>query len=178
MTIARHHLLLPDTATRRDLEDPATAEFVASEVSDPEVIDLLAAVAEADGRATGPTAWSPWKAQLVSELARRVKAELAGATGTTADRDRSRQLSPEQQRLLQRSPELMVTIEPDELGAVVVATGPDRVGLLAAVTGAVALHRLDVRRASAAVSDPSGAHRTLGAATARRRAPATGTARR
>jgi [protein-PII] uridylyltransferase len=150
VTIARHHLLLPDTATRRDLEDPATAEFVASEVNDPEVIDLLAAVAEADGRATGPTAWSPWKAQLVSELARRVKAELAGAGG---DRDRVKQLSPEQERLLTRSPELMVTIEPDELGAVVVATGPDRVGLLAAVTGAVAVHRLDVRRASAAVSE-------------------------
>ena len=32
VTIARHHLLLPDTATRRDLEDPATAEFVASVV--------------------------------------------------------------------------------------------------------------------------------------------------
>jgi [protein-PII] uridylyltransferase len=150
VTIARHHLLLPDTATRRDLEDPATAEFVASEVSSPEVVDLLAAVAEADGRATGPTAWSPWKAQLVAELAQRVKAVLAG---TTAGRDRVRQLSPTQQKLLARSDELMVTIEPDEMGAVVVATGPDRVGLLAAVTGVVALHRLDVRRASAAVSE-------------------------
>ena len=149
VTIARHHLLLPDTATRRDLEDPATAEFVASEVSSPEVIDLLTAVAEADGRATGPTAWSPWKAQLVSELARRVKAVL---TGTTTDGERVRQLSPHQQELIARSAELMVTIEPDELGAVVIATGPDRVGLMAAVTGAVALHRLDVRRASAAVS--------------------------
>ena len=57
VTIARHHLLLPDTAARRDLEDPATAEFVASVVDDPMVLELLAAVAEADGTATGPTAW-------------------------------------------------------------------------------------------------------------------------
>ncbi len=149
VTIARHHLLLPDTATRRDLEDPATAEFVASEVSDPEVLDLLAAVAEADGRATGPTAWSPWKAQLIADLVRRVKAELAGAG---VARDQAKQLSPQQQKLMDRSDELLVTVEPDEMGAVVVVSGPDRVGLLAAVTGTVALHRLDVRRASAAAS--------------------------
>ncbi len=149
-TIARHHLLLPDTATRRDLEDPATAAFVASVVSDPMVIDLLAAVAEADGRATGPTAWSPWKAQLITELARRVKAVLGGATN---GREQPKQLTPEQELKLNRSgDELLVTVEPDEHGALVVASGRDQVGLLSAVTGAVALHRLDVRRASAAVS--------------------------
>ena len=174
VTIARHHLLLPDTATRRDLEDPATAEFVASEVSDPEVIDLLAAVAEADGRATGPTAWSPWKAQLVAELARRVKAVLAGAAGTDAGRDRARQVSPEQERLLQRSPELVVT---DRAGRArrgsSSATGPDRVGSDGRRDrrGGVAPARRAacLRRRLRA----SGAHRTLGAATPRRRAAAT-----
>ncbi len=152
VTIARHHLLLPDTATRRDLEDPATAEFVASVVSDPMVLDLLAAVAEADGRATGPTAWSPWKAGLIADLVRRVKAELAGTTDG-AVREQARQLSPEQLALMNRGgDELVVTVEPDHHGALVIATGPDQVGLMSAVTGAVALHRLDVRRASAAVS--------------------------
>jgi [protein-PII] uridylyltransferase len=150
VTIARHHLLLPDTATRRDLEDPATAEFVASVVTDPLEIDLLAAVAEADGRATGPTAWSPWKAQLIADLARRVKAVLAG---TSAGREQAKQLTPEQLKLLNRNGDkLLVTVEPDENGAVVVASGPDQVGFMAAVTGAVALHRLDVRRASTSVS--------------------------
>ena len=151
VTIARHHLLLPDTATRRDLEDPATAEFVASVVSDPMVLDLLAAVAEADGRATGPTAWSPWKAGLIADLVRRVKAVLTGTT--PAVREQARQLSPEQLALMNRGgDELVVTVEPDHHGALVIATGPDQVGLMSAVTGAVALHRLDVRRASAAVS--------------------------
>ena len=178
VTIARHHLLLPDTATRRDLEDPATAEFVASEVSDPEVIDLLAAVAEADGRATGPTAWSPWKAQLVAELARRVKAELAGATGAPADRDRARQLSPEQERLLAAQPR---------------AHGDDRAGRArrgrrrdGAGSGGSAGRRdrsggvAPARRAACVRGRlrASGADRTLGAAAARRRAAATGAARR
>ncbi len=150
VTIARHHLLLPDTATRRDLEDPATAAFVASVVSDPMVLDLLAAVAEADGRATGPTAWSPWKAQLVTDLVRRVKAVLAGVTSRD---EQPHKLTPEQLLLMNRGDgELVVTIEPDAHGALVIVSGPDQVGLLSAVTGAVALHRLDVRRASAAVT--------------------------
>jgi [protein-PII] uridylyltransferase len=155
VTIARHHLLLPDTATRRDLDDPATAEFVASVVGDPIVIELLAAVAEADGLATGSTAWSPWKAQLVAELVRRVLAVLAGAA--PLDTGREFPATEAQRELMNRAPgELLVTVEPDSLGGLIVATGPDRMGMLSAVTGVVALHRLDVRRASATGSGAPG----------------------
>ncbi len=152
VTIARHHLLLPDTATRRDLEDPATAEFVASVVPDPMVIDLLAAVAEADGRATGPTAWSPWKAQLIADLARRVKAVLEGALGAEGAPPGPRLgvPTPAQREVMDRGDgRLVVTLQPNSHGGSVIVTGPDQVGLMAAVTGVVALHRLDVRRASA-----------------------------
>jgi [protein-PII] uridylyltransferase len=150
VTIARHHLLLPDTAARRDLEDPATAEFVASVVDDPMVLDLLAAVAEADGRATGPTAWSPWKAQLVAELVRRTKAVIAGAPRSEGAVSRGFQPSPSQRALMEREGgKLTVTVEPDTHGGHITITGPDQVGLLSAATGVVALHRLDVRRATA-----------------------------
>ncbi|MCW2545699.1 MAG: UTP-GlnB [Mycobacterium sp.] len=153
VTIARHHLLLPDTAARRDLDDPATAEFVASVVPDPMVLDLLAAVAEADGRATGPTAWSPWKAQLVAELVRRTKAVLAGGPREEGAASRGFQPTPEQRELMHRAGgQLTVTVEPDTHGGRIIVTGPDQVGLLSAATGVVALHRLDVRRASAAVT--------------------------
>ena len=47
----RHHLLLPDTATRRDLDDPATAAGVAAAVRTSEVLELLHALTEADGLA-------------------------------------------------------------------------------------------------------------------------------
>ncbi len=157
-TIARHHLLLPDTATRRDLEDPATAEFVASVVADPVVIELLAAVAEADGRATGPTAWSPWKAQLVADLMRRTKAVLAGTDSSLGVSERF-QPTAEQRALMARGDgELMVSVDPDAHGGRVTVTGPDQPGLLAAVTGVVALHRLDVRRATAAGSGEPARH--------------------
>ncbi len=66
--IVEHHLLLPDVATRRDLDDPSTIQRVADEVKTLERLELLAALTEADSLATGPSAWSPWKAQLLAQL--------------------------------------------------------------------------------------------------------------
>ncbi|HVB27151.1 MAG TPA: [protein-PII] uridylyltransferase, partial [Mycobacteriales bacterium] len=77
--LVRHHLLLADTATRRDLDDPATVRLVAQTVGSRDTLDLLHALTEADGRATGPAAWSGWKAGLVADLVQRVGRALAGA---------------------------------------------------------------------------------------------------
>ena len=52
-TLVRHHLLLPATATRRDIDDPATVDRVAATIGhDPAVLQLLHALAQADGAAT------------------------------------------------------------------------------------------------------------------------------
>jgi [protein-PII] uridylyltransferase len=147
--VVRHHLLLPDTAARRDPDDPATIERVAETLGNAEALDLLVAIAEADGLATGPTAWSRWKARLVSQLAERVRDFMAGELPRTDPFA----LSPAQQDLLRRDGDLVITLGPDPEGipegGLVTVTGRDQPGLLAAVTGVVALHRLDVRRASA-----------------------------
>src|SRR5690606_25773967 len=45
--VVRHHLLLPETATRRDLDDPLTIQKVAATVGSREVLELLAALAVA-----------------------------------------------------------------------------------------------------------------------------------
>ncbi|MEI2696866.1 MAG: HD domain-containing protein [Microthrixaceae bacterium] len=76
--LARHHLLLSDVATRRDLDDPATVQMVVDVVRTPERLALLRALSEADGLSTGPTVWGPWKAQLVDQLATRVAQALIG----------------------------------------------------------------------------------------------------
>ena len=52
--LVRNHLLLPDTATRRDLDDPTTIARVARATGNPTTLHLLAALTEADSRATGP----------------------------------------------------------------------------------------------------------------------------
>src|SRR5205823_1197922 len=73
--LVRHHLLLPSFATGRDLGDPATVSAVADAVATEDTLDLLAALTVADSIATGPTAWSAWKAGLVDHLVARVRAE-------------------------------------------------------------------------------------------------------
>jgi len=70
------HLLLPDTATRRDLEDADLVLDVAARVGDPERLAALYLLAIADGRATGPLAWTPWRATLVRELVAKVQRVL------------------------------------------------------------------------------------------------------
>ncbi|MFM8894817.1 MAG: HD domain-containing protein, partial [Actinomycetales bacterium] len=52
--LVRHHLLLADVATRRDLQYPVTIAMVSEQVQDPVTLDLLAALTQADSLATGP----------------------------------------------------------------------------------------------------------------------------
>ncbi|MDX1659386.1 MAG: hypothetical protein R3343_11240, partial [Nitriliruptorales bacterium] len=70
------HLLLPVTATRRDLSDPDVIEEVARSIRDRETLACLHLLAAADGIATGPSAWSDWTAALVEQLVVRVRATL------------------------------------------------------------------------------------------------------
>ncbi|MGI9028742.1 MAG: [protein-PII] uridylyltransferase [Ilumatobacteraceae bacterium] len=76
--VIRHHLLLAETAVRRDLTDPATIRRVADAVSDVTTLQLLHALTEADSLATGPSAWGRWKAQLVTDLVARTRSALEG----------------------------------------------------------------------------------------------------
>lgn len=88
------HLLLPDTATRRDLEDQELVHDVAARVGDPERLAALYLLTIADAGATGPLAWTPWRAALVRELVAKVQhvlergevgADTAGRLAERAD---------------------------------------------------------------------------------------------
>jgi [protein-PII] uridylyltransferase len=139
-TVVRHHLLLPETATRRDLDDPVTIARVAEAVGSREVLELLAALAVADGHATGPAAWNSWKASLVSDLVRRVRSVLSGTPLPPAPT-----LSPEQAALARHGGGA-VRVN----GGAVTVVAPDRPGLLWHAAGVLAAHRMVVRSASAA----------------------------
>ena len=84
--LVANHLLLSEVALRRDLDDPATIQRVADRVSSLGALRLLAALTEADSRATGPAAWGPAKAQLVALLVGRV-AQAHGRRRHRGDRD-------------------------------------------------------------------------------------------
>jgi [protein-PII] uridylyltransferase len=76
-----HHLLLPDIATKRDLDDPEVILNVASKVRDTQTLDLLLALSLADSRATGPSLRSRWREGLLRDLAARVRLHLNGGNG-------------------------------------------------------------------------------------------------
>ena len=86
VSLVRHHLLLPDVATRRDLDDPETIDEVVAEVGTVAELELLAALTEADSLATGPAAWSSWKAELVDELVHRALDVMPGSYTVGAQR--------------------------------------------------------------------------------------------
>lgn len=138
--LVRHHLLLPSFATGRDLEDPATIATVADAAGTEDTLDLLAALTVADSIATGPTAWSEWKAGLLDRLVDRARVELRRRGGesvadvTTTSRD----------------PHLdtfdgMLTVDPHPGGVMFVA--PDALGLLAVEVAVLGVHAQSVRRA-------------------------------
>jgi [protein-PII] uridylyltransferase len=135
----RLHLLLPMIATRRDLDDPVTVKQVATTVRSRALLELLHALAIADGLATGPAAWNDWKATLVADLVRRVEAVLDGdpMPGPAPLRDDQLALVAE------GGPAATVR------GAEVTVVAPDRPGLLWRAAGVLASHRLAVRSANA-----------------------------
>lgn len=138
--VVRHHLLLPDTATRRDIYDPETVELVARATGDTLTLELLGTLAKADGIATGPAAWSQWKEGLVEELVKLALRRLAGEPAEQLPIELSKVESD-----LVGKRGVGVAIE----GSLVSVVAPDRPGLLASVAGVLALHGLDVRSASA-----------------------------
>ena len=71
--LVAEHLLLSDTATRRDLEDDDLILDVAARIGDPTRLAALYLLAIADAEATGPLAWTPWRATLVRELVAKVQ---------------------------------------------------------------------------------------------------------
>ena len=138
-TAVRLHLLLPMVATRRDLDDPVTVTQVATAVGSRVLLELLHALAIADGLATGPAAWNDWKATLVADLVRRVEAVLDGQPMPRPAPLREDQLT----LAAEGGPAATV------LGSEVTVVAPDRPGLLWRAAGVLASHRLAVRSANA-----------------------------
>jgi len=144
--LVEHHLLLPDIATRRDLEDLQTIRTVAEKVRTVEFLELLAALTEADSIATGPTAWGDWKAHLVKTLAEGT-ADFISTDGST--RRKRRSFVTDQLEALMAEEETVI----QGSGDTVTIVAPDRAGIFSRAAGALALRGLDVLQADAYSSD-------------------------
>lgn len=144
--LVRHHLLLPDIATRRDLDDDGTLRHVAAMVGTSSVLRLLHALTIADSTATGPAAWNTWKADLVAELVARTSHLLGGG----AVEDVTTDSFPEAEQVARMADGRRTVEAADDVLTVV---SPDRPGLFARVAGALALNGLDVIEANAYSDD-------------------------
>ena len=84
--LVRNHLVLSDTAFRRDLDDPKTVTDLVELVQSRERLRLLLCMTVADISAVGPGVWNEWKAALLRELYRRTE-EIMSAGLDAASRD-------------------------------------------------------------------------------------------
>jgi len=147
--LVKHHLLLSSTATRRDLDDPATIQSVLALIPDANTLELLHALSIADGEATGSAGWSDWKATLVSELVNRTRKAMAGIEVA------QQPLLTEDQVELARKGELKIHLESHPSGYAVQVISPDKPGLLSIVAGVFNISRLDVKSARTKTLDSS-----------------------
>ena len=130
--LVRWHLLLVDTATRRDLDDGAVIQHVAETIGDGRLLRLLYILTIADARATGPQAWSDWKAALVGELFR--KALIALETGELPARsdivEKAREVEAYEPSLAGRAEEILATLPPSYAESTAVEDAADELRML------------------------------------------------
>lgn len=175
--LVRDHLVMADTATRRDLSDEKTVRrFADTVVGDAERLRLLYLLTIGDSRATGPAAWSSAKAALLRDLFVKAAAVVESASADPVVSSRRLGLAERigveaaEQHLAALPPAYLLAFDADAMAAhrallaghavavsceemgdgvvVVTIVAPDRVGLLATVAGALTAAGLAVREAS------------------------------
>ena len=139
--LVRHHLLLASTATRRDLDDPATIQSILEVIPDLQHLELLHALTIADGEATGKAAWSDWKARLVRDLVRRTKSAMSGTLVASEI-----ELTPEQLEFAKGNT-LKIRLNELDGSYKLDLVAPDSTGLFSIVAGTLNILRFDIRGA-------------------------------
>ncbi len=175
--LGKAHLLMADTATRRDLSDEETlGRFVSNLAGDPERLRLLYLLTIGDSLATGHAAWSNAKASLCRDLFMKAAAFVEGATSQNLLLERCealREILGKQacddflavmpksyvsafepnvmavhHGLLLRRELVVSCVEGEASRLIVTVAAADRAGLLATVAGALTVCGLAVHEAS------------------------------
>jgi len=181
--LVANHLMLTEAATKRDIGDEAMVEELADKVAVQRRLKMLYLLSRADAEATGPDAWSTWKATLVARLFERVghildHGRLGAPNAAQIIHDKTEEIKsafggyPHLEQLLAGMPRewlvsqpssalinqtrLMLEFQPDaemtlspvvDRGAgiwEVTVVARDRPGLFSKISGALALHDLNI----------------------------------
>ena len=82
--LIENHLVMSDTAQRRDLSDRRTIETFSALVGTLDRLNLLYILTVCDIRAVGPGVWNGWKAELLRALYRETESTLGGEQSVVA----------------------------------------------------------------------------------------------
>ncbi|MEO1407085.1 MAG: [protein-PII] uridylyltransferase, partial [Pseudomonadota bacterium] len=112
-----NHLLMSETAQKRDISDPKTISEFAKQVGSVERLNLLHILTAADITAVGPKVWNGWKAQLLSDLHNNTVAALRGGRTdeATVAAELAARADDRRQAVLDKAPNLppiMTDMEP------------------------------------------------------------------
>ena len=142
--LVRWHLLLAETATTRDPDDPATVERITAKITTPKALTLLMALTEADAKAASAKAWSTWRSGLILRVG--TAALRALDSGATAAAPGLEEVAIPKEV---RKGGVSITVTETGDGSQVTVIARDRVGLLADAAAMLALQRSSVRAARA-----------------------------
>lgn len=159
--LVRHHLVFARASVGKDPRDPATAAGLAEALDDDLVaLDVLAALTEADSKATGPTVWTPGRASAHAALA-------AACRELWATRPNAYDAPVVEVRRPHGRPDVVVVLTPHATGArygldLVVPGGGRTLEVTAQV---LAFHGLDVIDARIDLRPPGGLRAAMTVAT-------------
>lgn len=147
--MVRWHLLLPTTATRRDIEDPSTAANVAEVIGTEDFLDLLAALTASDALATSSSAWSTWRRGLTEGLVAKTREQLDAGVRTPDPESYEGWPAdvPIPARGATGPADFSLTVAAHRGGSLLTVVTSNRAGVMADLAGGLALAGLAIRSA-------------------------------
>ena len=139
--LVNEHLLMSDTAFRRNMNDPKTIADFTAKIRTPERLDMLFLLTTADIMGVGPGRWTAWKARLLEELYLKTAALMNGEElGMTDEIAVPEGFKPDETRI-------DITMDKQHSANVVIVTTKDRAGLFATLCGALSAEGANIMRA-------------------------------
>lgn len=139
--LVHEHLLMSDTAFRRNMNDPKTIADFSARIRTKERLDLLFCLTTADIMGVGPDRWTAWKARLLEELYKKTRALMDGEEpGMITDIALPAYYIPGETRI-------DISTDEKQSATVVMVYTPDRPGLFATLCGALSAEGANIMRA-------------------------------